>query len=212
MWTLIAAWFCTAVFLFAKLAMYSQSPGAQATPPLAAVANIHPNPDRYTLVVSVHPKCPCTQSTFYELERLVPKVDNNIDFVFYIFTTQESPESWFNDSSAHIQTRFPDSVIHKDIDAVSATRIGSMISGSTVLYNPDGYPVFWGGVTSGRGHSGDNLGSDSIIAIVNDREPPRTTTLVYGCEITQPNSNHLFGTCNSTDPFVCEKPREESTQ
>lgn len=33
MWTLIAAWFCTAVFLFAKLAMYSQSPGAQATPP-----------------------------------------------------------------------------------------------------------------------------------------------------------------------------------
>ncbi len=208
MWIVIAAWFAMTVTLFAKLAMYSQSPGALGAPPLAAVVGLDTAPDKFTLAVAIHPKCPCTQSTIYELERLAPKTDRPIDFVFYVYTADASPESWFEESADILQSRFPGSTVIQDKNGEFAETLGAFISGSTVLYNSNGTPVFWGGVTSGRGHSGDNLGSDSIIAIVNGQEPPRTTTAVYGCEITQNNSNHLLGTCFNTTSGVCEEPHE----
>lgn len=208
LWFVIAAWIAMIVFLFARLAMYSQSPGALGAPPMAVVAGLETAPDGYTLAVAIHPKCPCTQSTIYELQRLVPKTDNPLHFVFCVYTGKKSPDSWYEESAAMLQTRFPGSTIINDIDGSVADKLGAVISGSTVLYNSDGTPVFWGGVTSGRGHSGDNLGSDSIIAIVNGEEPPRATTAVYGCEITQNNANHLLGTCLNTTSGVCEEPHE----
>jgi hypothetical protein len=49
----------------------------------------------------------------------------------------------------------------------------------TLLFASNGNLLFNGGITGSRGHAGDN----AIISLVNNQEPARTRTLVFGCAL-----------------------------
>jgi len=56
-------------------------------------------------------------------------------------------------------------------------------SGDLVLYDADGRLLFHGGITSARGHSGDNLGRSAIQALLW-KEPAQTaSTSSFGCPL-----------------------------
>lgn len=144
-WVVIALWLCVVVLCFAKLAVYAQTPGFVGAPPNAAATVIPIDRERHTLVLCVHPKCPCTQATIYELERLLRRCDELPMVVVYIYESEESPETWYEHAAASIQTRIPDALIMRDPDGEVSESIRVYTSGSTVLYERDGSPVFWGG-------------------------------------------------------------------
>lgn len=171
------------VFGFMGLAIYSQSPGGVYSPPNAIDADVPIDLDRYTLVIAIHPMCPCTSSSLYELERLVAKFDQPVQCVIYVYEPEDQGE-WFERARQRVANRFPGALIIKDENGKHAQSVGAITSGSVVLYSPSGEPLFWGGITSARGHAGDNLGSDAILAITNNVEPLVRTTPVYGCQIT----------------------------
>ena len=66
---------------------------------------------------------------------------------------------------------------------------GVETSGHVLLYGASGGLVFSGGITSARGHSGDNLGRDTIVSLLTDgtaRAPGRHVfheTSVFGCPL-----------------------------
>jgi len=199
----IIVWIAILILLFAKLAMYGQASGELGIPPNAISTDIPIEPDVHTLVMAIHPRCPCSQASLYELERLLPKCENRLKVHFYLYDSPDKEASWFAEVSDEVRRRFPDAQVLPDPDGDIARLLGAYTSGSAVLYEPNGTPVFWGGITSGRGHAGDNLGSDSIYAIVDNREPPRVKTLVYGCAITHSYSDLLLDNCSNR---ICEIP------
>lgn len=81
---------------------------------------------------------------------------------------------------------------------------GALTSGVVGLYAPGGELLFWGGVTSARGHEGDNLGIDAIAGILDGADAAGARTPVYGCPIFTPNG------CERTDRACCEDTGSES--
>jgi hypothetical protein len=57
-----------------------------------------------------------------------------------------------------------------------------------LLYDSHGDLLFAGGITSARGHSGDNSGREAIIQILNNQTEEHQGTPVFGCPIFDPHS------------------------
>ena len=56
----------------------------------------------------------------------------------------------------------------QDKDGKNAELFNAAASGQTFLYDADGQLLFKGGITSARGHSGDNAGRSAIVALLKD--------------------------------------------
>jgi len=59
-------------------------------------------------------------------------------------------------------------------------------SGHVVLYDADGKLVFNGGITSSRGHSGDNAGRAAITKLVHHESAAVPEAPVFGCSLLDP--------------------------
>lgn len=181
---------------FGYLMVYMQTEGEIADPMNASQAGIQTHPELRTLVMAVHPKCACSDASKYELERLVARGNRQLSCTFVVYEPEQSDLQWFEDERRALEKRFPGATIIPDPGGAIAQRLGAVTSGSTVLYDTLGTPVFWGGITSARAHAGDNLGSDSIAAILAGNPPIRSQTQVYGCPITNISPHRLLGECD----------------
>jgi hypothetical protein len=79
--------------------------------------------------------------------------------------------------------------IVRDRDGVEARRFDAATSGQVVLYGADGALLFNGGITLARGHSGDNVGRDAIIALVRGSAGSSSETPVFGCALHDAESS-----------------------
>ena len=77
----------------------------------------------------------------------------------------------------------PGVTVSSDDDGSEARRFGSQTSGQVVVYGTNGRLLFSGGVTAARGHSGDNDGSNSIIARLTGNGLSVEQTPVFGCPL-----------------------------
>jgi hypothetical protein len=69
-----------------------------------------------------------------------------------------------------------------DVDGREAKLFGAVVSGSTIVYAPDGELVFRGGLTIARGHEGRGPAHDRIVAAIEHR-PAIATAPTYGCAL-----------------------------
>ena len=76
-----------------------------------------------------------------------------------------------------------------DHGGASTRRFGVESSGHVLLYGAEGDLWFSGGITAGRGHSGDNRGRSTIISLLTDgnatapRRSGPSETFVFGCPL-----------------------------
>ena len=78
--------------------------------------------------------------------------------------------------------------VHADWNGAEARRFHAGTSGQTVLYDA-GRLLFAGGITAGRGHSGDNPGRDAVMALLAAPTGTGARTPVYGCGLSDKNSS-----------------------
>jgi hypothetical protein len=181
-----AAWGASLVAGFGVLWAYAATPG----PSVAEAARwpeasqVNRTPGRPTLVMVVHPKCPCSRASASELRWLCDhqgsKVDTTVLFVrpAGVEALWERTDLWRDVASIPGVTALPDE------NGVEAARFGAVTSGHTFLYDATGRLAFSGGITPARGHEGDNVGRSAIAAILEGREPLARSTPVYGCLMT----------------------------
>ncbi len=168
---------------FVLMTRYAQAEGRVAGPPPAGELALPIASEGYTLVMAVHPRCPCTKASLYELERLLPRAGGQLTCVFVVLAPADRPDDWHGEARARLRSRGLGGTVIVDPGGEMAARLGCFTSGSVVLYDRVGTPLFWGGVTSGRGHAGDNAGTDAIRAILVGRTPAHRTTPVFGCPL-----------------------------
>ncbi len=73
-----------------------------------------------------------------------------------------------------------------DLNGTLSHQFGAFTSGQTYLYDGHGRLLFSGGLTSERGHEGDNAGLSAALAILRGRTPAQTRTPVFGCPLFSP--------------------------
>ena len=186
---LIALWSVCAAFGLARMLTYelTPAPGAAAPtiwPPATAISRNVSSP---TLLLFLHPRCPCSRATLSELERLIAACDKPFALRIVFVRPGGAQDDWYRTDLYSSAERIPHAVISRDADGLEAARFGAKTSGQALLYAANGKLLFHGGVTTSRGHEGENAGRDALTALIAGKPSTCTKTAVFGCSLVNPN-------------------------
>jgi hypothetical protein len=185
----VAFWLWLAAVTWGSLALvrYESAAGPDRVAPTEwpGGSKIARSGDAPTLVIFVHPECPCTRASLAELERILVRSSGRVRaFVVVVeetgFATEATP-IWRAASAVQGVN------VLLDPKGMEARIFQAMTSGRTLLYSAAGRLLFAGGITAARGHAGDNEGSAAVSDLLRGGKPERLTTPVFGCP--------LFGPC-----------------
>lgn len=198
--TIICALWCLSVTAgMMVLWDYSNGPGPASEPPMSWPhgSSIQRVPNRATLVMMAHPRCPCTRASIRELALIMRHCRESVSAHVVFYKPAVATEDWEKTNLWSSAAAIPNVEVHTDVNGEEARLFGAATSGVVVVYDVDGQLVFNGGVTGGRGHSGDNAGRSSIVSLLAGDRPVQRETFVYGCK--------LFNTANGEADLSCCK-------
>ncbi len=186
-WLLVfgAVWLAAAVSGLAVLWRYDNTPGDAAHAPAqwpASTALVRSN-DRLTLVMLAHPKCACTRASFAELAEALARAQHRPKTYVLFMKPDAFADGWETTDLWRTASALPDATVVRDDDGREARRFGAETSGQTLLYDAQGRLIFSGGITGARAHAGDNLGRQSLVALLNREPSARSATSVFGCPL-----------------------------
>jgi hypothetical protein len=175
----------------AFLVTYQKSPGVAATPPSRwpADSRIERLPGTPVLVVFIHPRCPCSRASIEELDRLMARSQGLLTARVLFLKPSGVVEGWEKTDLWRSAEAIRGVSVARDDDGLEARRFGSATSGQAILYDADGQLLFSGGITLGRGHTGDNPGRSTIVALLTEGRGTRRETPVFGCSLADPNTS-----------------------
>ncbi len=167
------------------LTNYSLRPGHAAQAPLLITSDLtkYREKNRPTFLLFAHPRCPCTRASIAELARLVAQNQGRANFRVLFFQPLTQPREWAHSSLWEQAAQIPE-VNVASISELDLQRFGVFTSGQTLLYDATGQMVFSGGITSARGHEGDNMGRTIVSEFLHGKMPPVAQTPVFGCLIS----------------------------
>lgn len=163
---------------------YENSPGTVGGVPIVWPTDsaIHRAPGLPTLVMMVHPHCPCSRASVGELSLLMAESQGRVNLNVVFVRPVEFPEEWEKTDLWNTVAAIPGVNMSVDNGGIEAHRFGSQTSGQVMLYNAAGQLLFSGGITSARGHSGENEGRSAIVTLLA-KGRAKSETPVYGCPL-----------------------------
>jgi hypothetical protein len=168
------------------LTQYQMTPGP--LPPKApsnwpADADIARKPGRFTLVMLLHPQCPCSRASLHELSQLMTRTVGRVDAHILFVKPHGADSAWCDGDLWKQAQSIPDASASVDNDGKDAGIFNANTSGQVIVYDSAGAICFSGGITDGRGHEGDNNGLSAILQLVHDGQTSVKATPVYGCSL-----------------------------
>jgi hypothetical protein len=169
---------------------YENSPGRVGGAPSVwpPDSRIQRAADLPTLVMMVHPRCPCSRASLGELSLLIAESQGRVNANVLFVRPEDFPEEWENSDLRGTVAAIPGVRISVDNGGLEARRFGSHTSGQVMLYSTAGELLFSGGITSARGHSGENEGRSAILTLLTKRNAVSETP-VYGCSLFSERGN-----------------------
>ncbi|EMI19581.1 RedB [Rhodopirellula maiorica SM1] len=155
--------------------------------------------DRPSLLLFLHPKCPCSKATLTELETIlsngptVMKTEPNVVVVASVPGNAET--AWADTSLIKRAAQLANANLYIDSDGVETARFGVTTSGTVMLFDNHGKRAFSGGITISRGHEGRSIGGELlqdrlVLAMQNgprvDRDGAIQSPPVFGCALCTP--------------------------
>jgi hypothetical protein len=188
-----AGWFALIAAGLALLFRYQMSPGTAAIPPLKwpAESSIQRIPGMPTLVLTLHPHCPCSRATVTELAALMTHCQGRVAAHVLFLKPAGFPVDWEKTDLWDNAARLPGVAVSGDPEGIEAARFHASTSGQALLYDAAGKLLFNGGITGARGHSGENAGRTALVALLSNRTTTLRQTPVYGCSLLNSNSASL---------------------
>jgi hypothetical protein len=171
------------------LARYSNTPGSDSPAPAAwpATSQIAFDGKRPTLVMFVHPHCPCTRASLGELEVLMAKVQGRVSAHVVVLKATGTATNWEKTDLWQTASSIPGVTVYVDNAGAEARRFHAETSGETLLYDRRGTLQFQGGITLSRGHAGDNPGRGALQDLLREGHATQFKTPVFGCSLFETN-------------------------
>ena len=167
------------------LSLYSTAPGKEGNPPnrWPASSSLRPAPGASTLVMFVHPKCPCSRASISELAVLLAHSAGHLHAQVIFLKPPGKEDSWTHTDLWRAASKLPGTVVISDLGGREAALFRAAVSGETVVYDAAGNLRFHGGITGARGHAGDNAGCSAVESYANTGAAPLAQTPVFGCPL-----------------------------
>lgn len=210
--TLLTAWGTSLIAGSASLIAHAGSAGPAApiialpstigtpvanagAPPIAPAASVLTNANR-TLVVFLHPRCPCSDATITQLRDVITRCSGRLTVRVHVLQPSDQPDAWSESRVAQLREALPSAEVRRDLDGSVARGLGVRTSGHVLLYDDSGAVLFSGGVTSARGFVGPNESSNAlvrqILGVDKSAAKPVANRPVFGCAL-YPSSPGLGG-------------------
>ncbi|HJR05668.1 MAG TPA: hypothetical protein VJ842_00100 [Pyrinomonadaceae bacterium] len=174
---------------------YERTPGvaANALEQWPTDSHIQHATDSATLVMLAHPHCPCTRASLGELARLMAQAQGRVKAYVLFVKPSDFPDGWEKTDLLASASAIPGVTVVRDDEGVEAVRFRAATSGQTMLYDAEGKLLFSGGITSARGHEGDNAGRAAIVSLLTTDESGERGTPVFGCPLFAESAECLTG-------------------
>ena len=178
------AWGSGVVAGFSTAERYAGTPGALATPGASwpATASVERDAARPTLLLFLHPCCPCSRATVEELSRLLARCGDRLATQVIFVSDPQLGTDWRQGGLWEDVAALPGVTELEDPGGTQARLFGARTSGQAELYGADGALLFSGGLTAARGHAGDNAGVDAVQAFVLHGHGAASAP-VFGCAL-----------------------------
>ncbi len=164
---------------------YENAAGASARPPQQwpSDSRVRRDPKMPTLLMMVHPHCPCSRASIGELALLMANVQGRVNAQVVFVRPNGFADDWAKTDVWDSAAIIPGVSVSVDDEGIEASRFRSQTSGQVMLYGADGRLLFDGGITVARGHSGDNAGRHAIVALLSGDDSTIKQTPVFGCPL-----------------------------
>jgi hypothetical protein len=186
---LLSVWGGLILLAMAQLLNYQMEPAAEAgTAPgqWPADSSVARDLSRPTLVMLLHPQCPCSSASVHELAELMARAGDRLTARVVFIDPAGAPDGWDYGDLWKQAAAIPDVTLSVDRGGNDSRLFAATTSGDVVMYNSAGRLMFSGGITYSRGHEGDNAGLSAILELVRDGKSDTQHTPVYGCSLTGP--------------------------
>ena len=182
---LATTWLVMAVFGTVLMVRYADQPGAAGKPPSQwpVASRMEREPGRPTLVMFVHPQCPCSKASVGELALLMAHCEGRVSARVLFLQPANEPAGWVQSDTWREASAIPGVTVGSDPAGREAQLFQAATSGDTVLYDAAGRLVFHGGITISRGHAGDNPGRAAVQALLLGQTTRPAETPVFGCSL-----------------------------
>jgi hypothetical protein len=179
-------WAVGVAFGFGCLFNYQTAAGRSGTipPVFPEFSRIERTPDRPTLIMFAHPRCPCTRASVGELAKVMAGLQNRVQALVVFYVPEAIAREWTDTGLVAEALAIPDVRVMHDIEGAETRLFGVKTSGHVLLYDNAGRLSFTGGITMARGHSGDNQGaSELMLRSTQARSIDLCEQVVFGCPI-----------------------------
>ena len=186
MYVVAAIWICSVIAGIVLLAKYGSAPGAAAGPPRSwpATPGLPCQSSRPSLVMFVHPKCPCSRASINELARLTARCRDRMDLTALFVVPPGCPPDWHKSALWENANAIPGLRVVVDQGGRLAAAFGITTSGHCLVYDAGENLIFSGGITTGRGHEGDSPGQAIVTGIaLHSAVNGSPECATYGCPL-----------------------------
>ncbi len=136
---------------------------------------------KFSWVMGIHPKCPCSLATVGNLERLFRYIEEPFHITALVRQDPLSDES--KSKVVRRLSKLPQVSIFFDERGETAAKFGMLTSGDSRIYNRSGELIFAGGITINRSHEGWSPGASLILEQMSKGSKKSVELPVFGCNI-----------------------------
>jgi hypothetical protein len=185
---LAAGWGVVLAVGLALQASYDARPGDEisAARHWPAASQLSRSANHPTLLIFVHPHCPCTSATLAELRQFLDTSRASADITIVLPQPQQASADFCDEPRARLEAAWPEAQVVVDRRGIETHLFQTTTSGHLLVYDPEGHLRFSGGITIARGHRGDNPGLKSLAAALvscQEQTPTIATFPVFGCAL-----------------------------
>ncbi len=179
------AWLMAVASGFAVLHRYETTRASAGSPPESwpIQHQLSLETDRLTLVVAIHPQCPCTRATARALEELLADRPGRARLNVLVYQPAEVTENWTSTPTVRTLSALPDARCLVDLEGKLAGQFGALTSGQVLAFDTTGHLLFSGGVTPVRGQLGPNAGYSALAALLDNKPALDRHSPIFGCSI-----------------------------
>lgn len=167
----------------AWLMRYSFTPAPTGAAVMRWPQGISEPKTKATLVMALHPHCPCSRASLEQLSRILARSGDRLSVLLLFYNPANQPPRWAETGLWRQAKDIPGAKVVHDTGGSLAQRFGLSVSGETAVYDAAGALAFRGGITAGRGHAGDNPGTDAVFTFVTTARSSAKRFPVFGCSL-----------------------------
>jgi hypothetical protein len=172
------------------LGAYATWPGDPGTPPSRwpAGTDVRRDDRRPTLLIFLHPRCPCSRASVAELVQILDRCGGRIAARAVLLRPRRGHDGGIPSDLAAGLAGVPGLLACPDPGGEEARRFGVATSGHVLVYDPRGRLIFSGGITPGRGERGDGVGRAALLGRILGASACGAENPVFGCPLATPRS------------------------